>query len=205
MWGFKKKKPIGALTDEDLKTIDTIILVDHSGSMSTDSLRVAGANRLGEVQQDVFNAATVAERFDSDGLTVIAFSSDVQVFDGVGSLKVASVFKAFQPDHTTNLTAALEAAVEKAKSSPKNAVVLVYTDGGPDSKTSAKAVINRAGKELGRPKIGFTFIQVGNNEGATKFLDHLDTSMEVDVCATVRAADATNLTFHQLAWLAQNA
>lgn len=207
MFGFGKKeqKVIGALSDEDLKKLDTIIVVDHSGSMSTASRRVAGANRLGEVQQDVYKTAQIAEKFDDDGLTVIAFSSDAQVFDGVGSLKVASVFKAFQPDYSTNLTAALEQAVKKAKSSAKNVVVLVYTDGRPDSMTSSKAVIDRAGKELGRPKIGFTFIQVGDDQTAAEFLDDLDNSMKVDVCATVRADKATNLSFHQLAWLAQNA
>jgi len=207
MFGFlkKKKKQIGALTDDELKTLDVIILVDHSGSMGTGSRRVPGANRLGEVQQDVFNMAQVAEKFDSDGLTVIAFSSGAQVFDKVGSLKVASVFKAFPPQATTNLTAALEAAVAKAESSTKDTVVLVYTDGSPDSRTSAKQVIDRAGRDLGRPKIGFTFIQVGDDPHAAAFLDDLDTQMTVDLCATVRAEDATSLSFHQLAWLAQNA
>jgi len=206
MFGFgKKQKAIGALTDNDLKQLDTIILVDHSGSMGAPSRRVADVNRLGEVQQDVYNTARVAEQFDSDGLTVIAFSSYAKVFDGVGSLKVASVFKAFQPDHTTNLTAALEEAVKKAESSSKNAVVLVYTDGQPDNMSSAMAVIDRAGRELGRPKIGFTFIQVGDERHATAFLDDLDNNMDVDVCATVRAHEASNLSFHQLAWLAQNA
>jgi len=205
MFGFKKKKQIGALSDEDLKQLDVVILVDHSGSMGIQSHRYPGTNRLGEVQQDVFDTAKVAEKFDADGLTVIAFSSDVQVFDKVGSLKVASVFKAFPPRASTNLTGALEAAVEKAKSTLKNVVVLAYTDGAPDSKTSAKATIERAGLELGRPKIGFTFVQVGNDALAAAFLDDLDKNMTVDVCATVRAENATNLTFHQLAWLAQNA
>ena len=209
MFGLGKKKKaqkeIGALTDEELKLIDTIILVDHSGSMGTNSRRVAGADRLGEVQEDVYRAAEVAEKFDSDGLTVVAFSNEAKVFDGVGSLKVASVFKAFQPDYSTNLTAALDAAIEKARSTTKNVVVLVYTDGRPNSMPSAKAALDLAGKELGRPKIGFTFIQVGDDPQATEFLDHLDNNMAVDVCATVRADVATNLTFPQLAWLAQNA
>lgn len=206
MFGFgKKQKAIGALTDDDLKQLDTIILVDHSGSMGTASRRIADVNRLGEVQQDVYNTAKVAEQFDSDGLTVIAFSSAAKVFDSVGSLKVASVFKAFQPDYSTNLTAALEEAVKKAKSSTKNVVVLVYTDGRPDSMATAMTVIDQAGHELGRPKIGFTFIQVGNDPLATEFLDDLDNNMDVDVCATVRAQEASTLSFHQLAWLAQNA
>jgi Mg-chelatase subunit ChlD len=207
MFGFGKKKSpiIGALTDDQLKTLDFILLVDNSGSMGSASRRVAGANRLTEVQQDVFNVAKVAEQFDSDGLTVIEFASDAKVFDGVGSLKVASTFKSFGPAGSTNLTAALKEAVKKAQSSEKNAVVICWTDGRPDDMRSAAAVIDAAGRTMGRPKIGFTFVQVGDDATAAAFLDDLDNDMKVDVVATVRAQDASALTVHQLAWLAQNA
>lgn len=185
--------------------LDFILLVDNSGSMGLPSHRVAGATRLSEVQQDVQKTAEIAEQFDSDGLTVIEFASDAQVFDGVGSLKVASTFKSFGPKGTTNLTAGLRLAVAKAKASSKNCVIVVYTDGQPDDQTTATRVIDQAGRELGRPKIGFTFVQVGNDASAAAFLKHLDENMKVDVVATVRAEEATNLTVHQLAWLAQNA
>jgi Mg-chelatase subunit ChlD len=208
MFGFGKKKVetrvVGSLTDAQLGELDIILLVDNSGSMGHMSRRVAG-NRLEEVQHDVLRTAQVAEQFDADGITVIEFGSTAQVFDNVGSLKVAGTFKQFNPAGSTNLTAALELAVEKAASTTKNAIVICWTDGRPDSEKTAKDVIERAGQLLGRPKIGFTFIQVGDDPGAGEFLDTLDNSMKVDVCATVRASEATSLTIHQLAWLAQNA
>ena len=206
-WGKKKeKRVIGTLTDDQLKSLDIILLVDNSGSMVVnDSERVPGANRLQEVQHDVMKIAQAAEKFDADGITLIEFGSSAQVFDNVGSLKVASTFKAFNDSGSTNLTSALMLATEKAQATNKNAVVICWTDGSPDSKPTAKAAIDRAGRELGRPKIGFTFVQVGRDPLATDFLDDLDNSMKVDVCATVRAEEATGLTLHQLAWLAQNA
>lgn len=207
MFGFGKKKsagPVESLADGELAMIDAIIVVDHSGSMGWDSKRFAGKTRLQEVQDDVQSIARIAEQHDKDGLTVISFSSAAEVHDEVGSLKVASVFKLFPPSGSTNLTAALKLAVDKATSTKKNTVVIVYTDGSPDDQRSAMKVIDEAGKTLGRPKIGFTFVQVSDDPGAAKFLDTLDSDMKVDVVATVRAEEASKLSYAQLAWLAQN-
>ena len=208
MFGFGKKKSetrvIGALTDQQLGDLDLILMVDNSGSMGARSLRVAGS-RLEEVQQHVMRTAETAETFDSDGITLIEFGSTAQLFDNVGALKVAGIFKQFNRSGSTNLTHGLELAVAKATSSPKNVVVVCWTDGSPDSERTAKAVIDKAGKTLGRPKVGFTFVQVGEEPSASKFLDSLDNDMKVDVCATVRADAASELSIHQLAWLAQNA
>lgn len=204
-FGKDKKKKIEALTDDEMGVLDFIIVVDHSGSMGAPSQRVKGTNRLGEVEVQVMEMATIAEKHDGDGITVIAFNHTAKVYDNVGSLKVGSVFKEFPPDGTTNLTDALKLAVEKASSSKKEAVVLVYTDGKPNDERSTMAQIDAAGRNLGRPKIGFTFIQVGNDGGAKAFLKKLDDDMEVDVTATVGTEESANLTLHQLAWLARKA
>ena len=196
-------KPIPSLTDDEMGVLDFIVVVDHSGSMGAPSQNIRGT-RLQEVQEDVQSMANIAEKHDGDGITVIAFDSYVKTYDEVGALKVATVFKDFPPGSSTNLTGALEEAVKKATSAKKEAVVLVYTDGRPDDQRSAMDVIDKAGRNLGRPKIGFTFIQVGTDSGAAQFLKTLDDDMKVDVTATVRAQDAKTLTLHQLAWLARN-
>jgi Mg-chelatase subunit ChlD len=197
-------KPIPALTDDEMGVLDFIVVVDHSGSMGAPSQNMRGGTRLQEVQEDVQAMANIAEKHDGDGITVVAFDSYVKTYDGVGALKVASVFKDFPPGSSTNLTDALKEAVKKATSAKKEAVVLVYTDGCPNDQQSAMDVIDQAGRTLGRPKIGFTFVQVGNDSGAARFLKTLDDDMKVDVTATVRAEDAKTLTLHQLAWLARN-
>jgi Mg-chelatase subunit ChlD len=203
------KTSIGELTDDQLKQCDIVIVIDHSGSMSTPSKRFKSKNRIEEVQEDVLAVARIAEKFDNDGLTVIGFSSAVQVYDGVTSEKVANVFKEFGPRGSTNLAAALQAAAQKATESAKpSTVVLVYTDGEPDDQSEVIQVIKTAAMKLGRPKVGFTLVQVGDDPAAQRFLEYLDDSLEKqgvpDVVATIPEVQAETLSVQQLAWLALN-
>lgn len=200
-------KNVQEISDDELRKLDTILVIDHSGSMGEPSTRLSGKNRLEEVQEDAVAIARIAEKYDDDGLTVIAFSSGIKVYDGVTSERVSNVFKEFPPRGSTNLAGALEVAVAKVKSSKKEGIILVFTDGEPDSQLAVVKMIKGAATDLGRPKIGFALIQVGSDPGATKFLDDLDNHMEgvPDIVATVSAADAEGLSLQQLAWLARNA
>jgi Mg-chelatase subunit ChlD len=191
-------------TTEQMGGIDCILLIDHSGSMAEPSLRLKGRTKMDELQEDAIAVARECEKYDKDGITVIPFSTSFSVTDGVTAQRVQQVFQENAPRGGTNLAEALEAAVKKARESRKQAVILVYTDGSPSDPDAAMRQIEMAGKELGRPKIGFTFIQVGDDQGAKEFLNRLDTQMKVDVCATVSAKDAETLTVPQLVWLAQN-
>lgn len=204
MEGTATQEGIQPASDEVLKAIDTILVIDHSGSMGSPSTRFDGKSRMEELEEDCTAIAREMGKYDADGLSVIAFSSDVNVNDGVTAERVAQIFKENTPRGSTNLAEALQKAVEKAKSSSKEAVVMVFTDGAPDSEAAAIKVINDAGQSLGRPKIGFVFIQVGSDQGASKFLDTLDNGLAVDVCATVKAKDAERLSPAQLVWLARN-
>jgi Mg-chelatase subunit ChlD len=196
---------IQELSENELKALDAIVIIDHSGSMGEPSLRRQGKNRLQEVEEDAEALARLMEKFDDDGITAIAFSSGIRVYDGVKADAVTNIFKEFPARGSTNLAAALQAGVDKVKASKKQGVITVYTDGVPDDEKAATDVIEAAGKELGRPRIGFIFIQVGTDVGASNFLDRLDNHMKVDVVATVRADAAENLSVGQLFWLARNA
>lgn len=192
------------VSPEELKNIDAILVIDHSGSMGEPSTRFSGKTKYQELQEDAQAVAREMEKYDTDGITVIAFSSGVNTYDGVTAAKVSQVFNEQPPRGSTNLTDALRSAVDKAKSSNKDCAVLVYTDGSPNDAQTAIDVIGIAGRTLGRPKIGFTFIQVGNDQGAASFLDKLDNGMPVDVVATVRSKDAETLSVPQLIWMARN-
>lgn len=194
---------IGEVSANELKNIDGIVVIDHSGSMSSPG-RIQGRSRYQEVEEAAGAIAREFQTYDEDGITVIHFSSKVNVTDGVKSDRVAEVFKEHRPAGSTMLHLALQAAVDKAKASTKEAVVIIYTDGAPDEPTACREVIEKAGRELGRPKIGFCFIQVGDDRDASAFLDTLDTGMKVDVTATLRAKDSDALSVPQLAWLARN-
>lgn len=195
---------IQTLTDDQLKLIDFIAIIDHSASMGDPSIRRSGMTRFSELQEDTVGIAREAQRFDSDGLTVVAFSSAVRVFDGVTADRVADIFKEFSPRGGTNLAAALEAAFAKAATSSKDCVILVFTDGVPDDGGRVYQVVNSAGQKNGRPKLGITFVQVGEAPEATAFLAKLNNNLSVDIVAVASAKDAEGLTLGQLCWMAQN-
>jgi len=201
-----KKDPsqIQSATDAQMGQTDAIVVIDKSGSMGDASIRFPTKSKWEELREDVSAIAREFAKYDADGLTVIPFSSDASTIDGVKPETVSQLFAEHSPRGSTNLAAALQEALKKAQASQKQAVVLVFTDGSPDDTKAATAIVEQAGKELGRPRIGFVFVQVGNDRGAAEFLDHLDSNLAVDVCATVAAQDAENLSVEQLVWLAQN-
>lgn len=189
---------------EALKLIDAILLIDHSTSMDEMSLRFSGKNRMHEVEEAAIGIARAAEKFDTDGITVIPFSTKAVLVDNVTSDKVKQVFAEYTPNGNTNLAAALELALEKAQKSGKQTAVMIYTDGEPNDEKAVMNILNRAGTTLGRPKIGFVFVQVGTAPGATKFLEKLDDELTVDVVDTLSAADAENLGYPELVYCAFN-
>lgn len=191
------KTNIQPASEDTLKKLDYILLIDHSGSTSNPSKRVEGS-LFDEMREQALQLATLAEKYDDDGITLIAFSSSVIVKDGVKAATVRDVFKEFSPGGQTNLGLALEEAYKKAKASSKEVVVFVFTDGAASDPSRVKDVLTVAGKELGRPKIGFSFIQVGDDPDAAKFLADLDDSLKVDVVATFTSEQAEKLSIAQL-------
>jgi Mg-chelatase subunit ChlD len=194
----ENKTEIVAATEEVMKKLDWIIIVDHSGSMAEPSTQLKGKTRYQEVQEEVILAARIAEKYDDDGLTLIHFSNHPVVTDGVKADAVKAAFDKFHPNGSTNLAAALLEAEKKARASSKEVVVFVYTDGEANDPDACIDAINKAGKEFGRPRIGFVFVQVGNDSGAKAFLDKLDNDLKVDVCATFSEEEAENLSIEQL-------
>jgi Mg-chelatase subunit ChlD len=194
---------IQTLSDDQMKAIDFIALFDHSGSMSRDSKRMKGKTRWEELQEDAESLCRQAAKFDDDGITVIAFSNAVRVFDGVKIDAVEKLFQEVTPNGSTNLTDAVKAAIEKASTSAKHCVILAFTDGVPDDPSGVFAAINEAGGKLGRPKIGFTFVQVGEEDSAKKFLDSINNNLTVDVVGVVPTG-TVGLSLGQLCWIAQN-
>lgn len=191
------KTAIEPASDELLKALDLIIVVDRSGSMETDSNRLKGKSRYQEVEEMAEQAASVMSRYDDDGITAIFFNNGVKVKDGVQAETVKEMFAELQPGGGTALDLALEEVHKKAKSSSKEVVALVFTDGAPNDENAVVNVINRMGA-LGRPKIGLAFVQVGNDAHAGKFLDKLDNDLKVDVVATFTEEQAEELSIKQL-------
>jgi Mg-chelatase subunit ChlD len=197
---------IQELSEAELSKLDFALVIDHSGSMGASSLRISGS-RYQEVQEDAVAIARIASQYDGDGITVIPFSTSVRVYDEVTESKVENVFRENVPRGSTNLSSALKEVYYKARTSEKDMVAIVYTDGMPDNQTACVDAMTAIARELGRPKIGFAIIQVGTDQGASKFLDHLDHSLRnaPDVVACLKAEQAEGLSFGQICWLARNA
>ncbi len=203
------KSGVQELSDAELSRLDYALVIDHSGSMGSLSSRLRGQTLMHEVREDAIAIARIAEKYDSDGITVIPFSTGVRVHDGVTSSIVEKVFDEHTPRGGTNLTDALREVHNKAKRASKDMVAIVYTDGQPDNQDTVISAIKAMANELGRPKIGLAIIQVGNDVGAARFLDFLDNHLESahtpDVVACLKAEDAEGLSFSQICWLARNA
>lgn len=211
---IKQKVPLApttpSLSEDELRKLDAIILVDNSGSMGFNkSTRMPGKDLLEEVEELAITLAHEAEKYDDDGLTLIAFDSTSRMYDGVTASMIRKSFQNFGPKGSTNLTAAIQDAHAKTRTSDKEVVIIGFTDGAPNSQRDVVAAVKAAAKEFGRPRIGFTLVQVGNDPGAAKFLDYLDNELEAqgvdDVVACVTAEEAEGLTYGQLCWLARNA
>lgn len=196
------------ITVDEAKEFDHIIIIDHSGSMGNPSTKFAGKNRLQEAQEFTESYARFAEQADDDGITVIPFSSHATVFDGVTADKVHEVFAKIEPRGSTNLAEALQEAFKKKFSSSKPAIILVVTDGEPDSQSDVEKAIKNASNKIEKDKdIGVQFIQIGDDAGATKFLRHLDDDIpgaKFDIVNTLSREEAETLTIPQILWRSIN-
>lgn len=197
------------ISDADAKEYDYILLVDQSGSMGNPSDKMEGKSRWDEAQEFTEGFARFAANHDDDGITLIKFNGHATVYDGVTADKVHELFTKNQPNGSTNLAAALQEVVKKKSSSPKKAIAVIITDGTPDSQTAVEQVIVDASNGLAKDEdLSFQFIQIGNDPGAAKFLDHLDNELtgkaKFDIVNTLSREDAESLTFGQMIWRAVN-
>lgn len=190
------------------KEYDHIILIDQSGSMGEKSKTLEGRTRWDEAKEFTESYARFAETVDDDGLTLITFNSNPTVYDGIKADKVHDIFMNNRPGGSTNLAAALEEAFKKKFSSSKPAIILVMTDGVPDSQSTVKDAIIRAANKCEKDSdIGIQFVQIGDDAGAAKFLNDLDDNLKTakfDIVNSLTREEAEGYTVEQLLWLALN-
>ena len=190
------------------KEYDHIILIDQSGSMGEPSVKMKGKSRWQEAQEFTMGYARFAESVDEDGITVITFNSYSTIYDGVKADKVQEIFTTLRPSGSTNLAGALEDAFRKKFAAGKKAIIMVLTDGEPNSPEAVKEVIVKAANKLEREgDIGIQFIQIGDDSTATRFLNDLDDNLKgakFDIVNSLTREEAEAYTIEQLLWLAVN-
>lgn len=199
---------VPAISDSQAKEFHYILVLDKSGSMSEPSTTLEGRTRWDEAQEFTESYARFAESHDDEGLTVVTFSSNPKVYDGVKADKVHEIFTTCQPGGSTNLSGALDAAFKKKFSGTKAALIVVMTDGVPDSESAVKtSIINAANKLEKDGDIGIQFVQIGNDAHATKFLGDLDDNLKgakFDIVNSLSREEAEKLRIEQMLYLAIN-
>jgi uncharacterized protein with von Willebrand factor type A (vWA) domain len=183
---------------ELLENKDLTVIIDKSGSMFSKDM--GDKTRWEAAQESTFALASKAAKFDPDGITLYTFSSNHKRFDNVELDAVNKVFES-DPSGTTNLGPCLADAFsnyferKKMGKGKTGEIFIVITDGAPDSQKSVEQAIVEASKQVDHDKeIGVTFVQVGHDNGATRFLEHLDDNLtnvgaKYDIVDTIKIAD----------------
>jgi hypothetical protein len=165
--------------------------------MASPSTRYPGKTRWQEAQETILGIAAALGEFDSDGIDVVVFGGGVNLIEGVTAAKVSEVFATRSPRGSTPLAEALTVVVKKQKSTGKNTVAIIFTDGEPDDRAAVESTIVNASNALEKDEaLTFLFVQIGNDAGAAKFLDHLDdglSSAKFDIVDAINAATADTM------------
>lgn len=193
-----------------LKDRDYTLIIDKSGSMSIQD-RPGGRSRWQEAQESTRALASKCEEFDPDGITVYVFARRFKRYDNVTASKVDQVFQENDPMGSTNLAAVLQDALDNyfarkkaGEAKPQGETILVITDGEPDDRKAVMEVIIKASRMIDRDEeLAMSFIQVGTDPQAQRFLKALDDELQgvgakFDIVDTVTLDDMEDMTLPEV-------
>jgi uncharacterized protein with von Willebrand factor type A (vWA) domain len=188
-----------------LENRDYTLIIDKSGSMATPDQK-GGRTRWLAAQESTLALASKCEQFDPDGITIYLFSGRFKRYENVTSAKVAQIFRENDPSGTTDLAGVLKHATDdyfQRKSSGQTKengeTILVVTDGEPDDRKAVMKVIIEASRQLDRDEeLAISFIQVGTDPQATRFLKVLDAGAKFDICDTVTMDDMEDMSLSEV-------
>ncbi len=188
-----------------LENRDYTLIIDKSGSMATPDQK-GGKNRWVAAQESTFALASKCEQFDPDGITIYVFSGRFKRYENVTSSKVSQIFKENDPSGTTDLAAVLKDATDDyfnrktaGQTKSNGETILVVTDGEPDDRKAVMRVIIEASRRMERDEeLAISFIQVGTDQQATRFLKVLDDELQsagakFDICDTITMDDMEDM------------
>ena len=189
---------------------DYTLIIDKSGSMATPDQK-GGKTRWASAQESTFALASKCEQLDPDGITLYVFSGRFKRYENVTASKVTQIFQENDPSGTTDLAAVLKHALDsyfQRKSSgqtkPNGETILVITDGEPDDRKAVMKVIIEASRQMDRDEeLAISFIQVGTDAQATRFLKVLDDELQgagakFDICDTITMEDMEDMTLSEV-------
>jgi uncharacterized protein with von Willebrand factor type A (vWA) domain len=189
---------------------DYTLIIDKSGSMATPDQK-GGKTRWATAQESTFALASKCEQLDPDGITIYVFSGRFKRYENVTASKVTQLFQENDPSGTTDLAAVLKHALDNyferkssAQTKPNGETILVITDGEPDDRKAVMKVIIEASRQMDRDEeLAISFIQVGTDAQATRFLKVLDDELQsagakFDICDTITMEDMEDMTLSEV-------
>ncbi len=193
-----------------LENRDYTLIIDKSGSMATPDQK-GGKNRWVAAQESTFALASKCEQFDPDGITIYVFSGRFKRYENVTSSKVSQIFRENDPSGTTDLASVLKDATDNyfnrksaGQTKPNGETILVVTDGEPDDRKAVMRVIIEASRRMERDEeLAISFIQVGTDQQATRFLKVLDDELQsagakFDICDTITMDEMEDLSLSEV-------
>jgi hypothetical protein len=193
-----------------LEQRDYTLIIDKSGSMSIRD-QLGGKSRWDIMQESTLALASKCEELDPDGITVYLFSGRFKRYDNVTSSKVGQIFKENEPSGRTDLAGVLQDATSNyfqrkaaGQTKPNGETILVVTDGEPDDRKAVMKVIIEASRRMERDEeFAISFIQVGTDAQATKFLKILDDELQgagakFDIVDTVTMDEMEDMTLTEV-------
>ncbi|MEA5554158.1 VWA domain-containing protein [Anabaena cylindrica UHCC 0172] len=189
---------------------DYTLIIDKSGSMATPDQK-GGRTRWVTAQESTLALASKCEQFDPDGITVYLFSGRFKRYENVTASKVVQIFQENDPSGTTDLAGVLKHATDdylQRKSSNQTKsngeTILVVTDGEPDDRKAVMKVIIEVSRKIDRDEeLAISFIQVGADPNATRFLKILDDELQsagakFDICDTITMEDMEDMSLSEV-------
>ncbi|MGB3205273.1 MAG: VWA domain-containing protein [Crinalium sp.] len=193
-----------------LENRDYTLIIDKSGSMSIKD-QPGGKSRWNVMQESTLAIASKCEEFDPDGITLYLFSGRFKRYDNVTANKVTQIFQENEPSGRTDLAGVLTDAINSyfqrkaARQTKQNGeTILVVTDGEPDDRKAVMKVIIEASRKMDRDEeLAISFIQVGTDTDATRFLKVLDDELQsagakFDIVDTVTIDDMEDMTLREV-------
>ncbi|MEH2211542.1 vWA domain-containing protein [Nostoc sp.] len=193
-----------------LENRDYTLIIDKSGSMATQDQK-GGRSRWVAAQESTLALASKCEQFDPDGITIYLFSGKFKRYENVTSSKVSQIFRENDPSGTTDLASVLKHATDDylqrkaaGQTKPNGETILVVTDGEPDDRKAVMRVIIEASRRIDRDEeLAISFIQVGTDQQATRFLKVLDDELQsagakFDICDTITMEDMEDLSLSEV-------
>ncbi len=182
---------------------DYTIIIDKSGSMATRD-QPGGRSRWAVARESTEAFAQKCDELDPDGLTLYVFASRFKRYDNVTADRVGQVFYENEPCGGTDLAGVLKSAFDAhferdAKGTGRHETIVVVTDGEPDDARAVIRTIVEASKRMKRDEeLGVSFVQVGCDPGARRFLKVLDDDLvragaPFDICDTVTLDEAEGM------------